>query len=166
MQALDLIFIVLMGLLVLRGFLKGFAGELFSLASLALALVSSLLFYNFGSLILRSVFKQELLQIAPVPEILAFLGIFIFVFILGKFAGSIVKGIIVSLRLDGLDKFLGLLLGFAEALALIGLVLFLLNLQSVFDPGPLLDQSFFARFLLPLIEGRSIETGVIEGTRV
>ena len=166
MFALDIIFFVLMGLLALRGLLKGFAGELFSLASLALALVASLFFYTYGAIILRSLFKQELIQMAPVPEILAFIGIFILVFILGKCAGSIVKGIIVSLSLDGLDKFLGLLLGLAEAIALIGLVVFLLKLQSFFDPQPLLDQSIFARFFLPLIEGRSIETGSIEGVRV
>ena len=166
MQALDLIFFVLMGILVLRGFLKGFAGELFSLASLALALVASLMFFNLGAIVLRSVFKQELMQTAPVPEILAFAGIFLVVFIMGKFAGSIVKGIIVSLKLDGLDKILGLVLGFAEALAIIGLVIFLLNIQTFFDPGQLFDKSIFARFILPLFEGNNTEAAALEGTRV
>ena len=152
MQVLDLVFVILLGLLVLRGFLKGFSGELFSIASPALAFVAAVFFFRNGAEFLRSRFDQDALQMALFPEILAFLGIFIVVFIAGKIAGRIVKDVIVRLRLDVLDKVLGLFLGLAEALALIILILFLLNAQPLFNSGPLLDQSLFAKYLLPFVE--------------
>jgi len=146
-QVLDLFFIILLGLLVLRGFLKGFTGEFFSIASLALAFIAAFFLFKNGAAFIRS----RYLQVALLPEILAFLAIFLIVFLAGKIIGRIVKDIIGRLNLDGLDKALGILLGLAEALALIVLVLFLLRIQRLFDAFPLLSQSLFARFLLPLI---------------
>ena len=149
MQPLDMAFIILLGLLVLRGFLKGFTGEFFSIASLALALIVSFFFFKNGAAFLRARYIQ-----APFfPEILSFLGIFVVVFIAGKIIEHIVKDIMERLHLQTFDKVLGIFLGFAEALALIVLVLFLLAVQPLFDPVPLLGQSLFARLLLPLMEG-------------
>ena len=149
MQTLDLFFVILLGLLVLRGFLKGFTGEFFSIASLALALIVSVFLFKNGAAFVRSRYIQ-----APfLPEILSFLGIFLIVFLAGKIVEHIVKDIIGRLNLQTLDKVLGLFLGLAEAAALIVLVLFLLVIQRLFDPAPLLGQSLFARFLLPLMEG-------------
>ena len=147
MQALDLIFIVLVGLLVLRGFLKGFTGEFFHLASLALSLIAAVLFFKNGAVFIRS----RYLQMEFFPEILAFLAIFAAVFIIGKIIERIVKDIITRLNLDTLDKILGIVIGLAEGLAVIVIALFLLTIQPLFDPAPLVDQSFFARFFLPFV---------------
>jgi len=146
-QTLDLIFVILIGLLVLRGFLKGFTGEFFSIASVTLAVIAAVLFFKNGAAFLRPrYFQMEIL-----PEIIAFLAIFIVVFIAGKILEHIVKDIIEHLNLHTVDKVLGLFLGLAEGFALIVVVLFVLKNQPLFDPVPLFINSFFARLLLPFI---------------
>ena len=147
MQTLDVVFLILSGLLVLRGYLKGFTGEFFSIASFALAIMGGVLFFNSGAAFLRS-FNFNM---ALFPEIVAFLIIFLIVFILGKVVENIVKDIINRLNLGSLDKFLGIFLGLAEAAALIVLFLFILMIQPLFDSTRILEESFFARLFLPLI---------------
>ena len=149
MQALDMIFLVLIGLLVLRGFLKGFTGELFFIASLSLALTASVLFFKPGAAFIR----LHYLQMKLLPEMLSFLIIFIVIFIVGKILERIVKDIIDRLYLDALDKVLGIFIGLAEGFILIVIILFVITIQPLFDPIPLITQSLFARLLLPFVGG-------------
>ena len=149
MQPLDLAFIVLLGLLALRGFLKGFTGELFSIASMAMAFIASVFFFKTGAAFLRS----RYFQMVYIPELLSFLGIFLIVFIAGKIIEHIVKDLIKRMGLHVLDRVLGIILGTAETAALFILALFLLTIQPFFDPLPLLKQSLFVKILLPLMEG-------------
>ena len=151
MQALDTIFFVLIGLLVLRGYFKGLTGELFSIASLAVGLVAALFFFQLGALLLRIIITQEVFQLSPLPELISFLSIFLIVFIAGKIAGGLVRNIIISLRLGSLDRFLGLFLGFAEAVAVITIVLFILSIQKTIDPAKLMEHSLFARIIVPFL---------------
>jgi membrane protein required for colicin V production len=73
------------------------------------------------------------------------------VFIAGKILDRIVKDIIERLHLDGLNRFLGIFLGFIEGLALISVILVVLRMQPLFDSSSLLGNSFFARVILPLV---------------
>ncbi|MDR2071813.1 MAG: CvpA family protein [Spirochaetaceae bacterium] len=150
LPAIDTAFFILLGLLTLRGFLKGFTGELFSIASLALGLIAAVFFFKPGGVFLRSRYFQNL---SLIPEILAFTGIFLVVFIAGKIIERIVKDIITGLHLEKLDKALGLILGLAEALALISVTLLIIMIQPFFEPLPLLGESLFARFMVPLLGG-------------
>jgi membrane protein required for colicin V production len=148
LPAIDLVFIILLGLLTLRGFLKGFTGEFFSIASLALGILAAALLFKNGAAFLRDRYFQNL---ALVPEVLAFFAVFLGVFFLGKILEHIVKDIITRLNLDRLDRVLGLFLGAAEACALIVLAVFIILIQPLFDPQPLVEKSFFFRLLAPLI---------------
>ena len=147
MQALDLVYIVLTGLLVLRGFLKGFTGEFFSIASIAISLIAAVLLFKNGAIYIRS----RYLQMELLPEIIAFVIIFIAVFVIGKIIEHIVNDIITRINLNPLDKILGIFIGLAEGFALVILSLFLLTIQPLFDPDPLIGQSCFAQFLLPFV---------------
>jgi len=146
-QTLDIIFIVLLGLLVLRGFLKGFTGELFSIASVALGVIAAVFFFKIGAAFLRS----RYLQVPFLPEILAFLAIFIIGYIAGKFVGHIIHDIIKRLNLHTFDKILGIFLGLAEAFAIMIIVLFILVKQPLFDSAPLVSKSIFYWLLQPFI---------------
>ncbi|GHV84648.1 hypothetical protein AGMMS50230_02560 [Spirochaetia bacterium] len=147
LSVMDIIFFVLLALLTLRGFLKGLTGELFSITSLAFGLIAAVFFFNNGAAFLR----ERYLNVVLLPEILAFFGIFLLIFLAGKILEHIVKDIIKRLKLDKLDKALGLIFGLAEAFALIVLVLLFMVIQPLFDPASLLGQSLFARLLLPFI---------------
>jgi membrane protein required for colicin V production len=152
-----MIFLGLMGLFMIRCYLKGFISEILSMAAVVLGLLASLFFYKNGAIFIRA---KYLPNIKIIPEILAFIALFIIVFIIVKLLERLLKGVIEGVRLQGADHFLGIVFGFLEALAVISLILFLLRIQPLFNPSVLLSDSFFARILLPLIIGR---TGSITG---
>ena len=150
-SVIDIIFILLIALFIIRCYLKGFVSELFSMAAFILGILASLFFYKNGGEFLRAQFWPGLKLI---PEIVAFIGLFVFVFIIVKFVEIMLKGIIERIQLSGVDRFIGIFFGLAEGIAVISLVLFLLRIQPLFDPSSILSESVFARLLLPLIAGK------------
>lgn len=147
---LDIIFTVLIGLFIVRCYLKGFVTELLSMAGIALGLLAALFFHKNGADFLRDRFWPDL---RVIPEILAFIALFVIIFILIKFLCLMIKGIIEGIKLGGLDRSLGLIFGFAEGIVVVSLFLFIIRIQPIFNPAPLLADSFFAQLLLPLIVG-------------
>jgi uncharacterized membrane protein required for colicin V production len=57
--------------------------------------------------------------------------------------------IIRRIKLAPVNHILGFVFGVAEALAVIVIILFLINIQPLFDKAIILDGSVFAGFLLP-----------------
>jgi membrane protein required for colicin V production len=158
---IDIIFIALAIILTIRCALRGFIGELMSMAATVLGLLAALFFYKNGGAFIRTQFMPGM---KIIPEILAFIALFLIVFILIKILESILKEIIEGIKLGGADRFLGLIFGLAEGIIVISLILFVLTIQPLFDPGPILRESFFADLLLPLITGG--EYGAVLGSHV
>jgi membrane protein required for colicin V production len=146
-----MVFLALMGLFMIRCYIKGFISEILSMAAVVLGLLASLFFYKNGADFIR---EKYLPDIKVIPEILAFAALFIIVFIIVKLLEIMLKGVIEGVSLQGADHLLGIFFGFAEGLAVISLILFLLRIQPLFNPSVLLSDSFFARVLLPLIVGK------------
>ena len=156
-SAIDFIFIGLIGLFMVRCFLKGIVSEILSVAALVLGLLAALFFHKNGGAFLRSQFWPEL---NVIPEIAAFIILFVIVFLTVKIIEKMLVNIINKVRLSGANSFLGLLFGLAEGVVVVSLILFLLKIQPLFDASSLLQNSFFARLLLPLIAGRENITSV------
>jgi len=154
---IDFIFVALVLIFIIRCYLKGFISELFSMAAIVLGLLASLYFYKNGGEFLRNRFMPEM---KTIPEILAFIALFLIVFLVIKLLEIMLKGIINEIKLGGADRFLGIIFGFAEGLAVVSLILFVLRIQPLFDPSSILSDSFFAGLLLPLITGAEINTSV------
>ena len=154
---IDFIFVALVLIFIIRCYLKGFISELFSMAAIVLGLLASLYFYKNGGEFLRNKFMPEM---KTIPEILAFIALFLIVFLVIKLLEIMLKGIINEIKLGGADRFLGIIFGFAEGLAVVSLILFVLRIQPLFDPSSILSDSFFAGLLLPLITGAEINTSV------
>ncbi|GHV60611.1 hypothetical protein AGMMS49587_02500 [Spirochaetia bacterium] len=148
---IDIIFIFLTFLLVVRCSLRGFIAELMPIAAVVLGLLGSLYTYKNGGVFLREKFFPNL---GTIPEILSFIAIFVVVFGAIKFLEHIIKDIIQRMGLDGGDRFLGFLFGFVEGLVLISLVIWLFTVQPLFDEKPLLRRSVFAEYILPIINGK------------
>jgi len=134
----------------IRCFLKGLISEVLSMAAIVLGFFASLFFYKNGAEYLRENFWPNL---EIIPEIISFIALFLIVFIVIKLLELLLKGIIQGIKLGGADRFLGLIFGFAEGIVLVSLILFILSIQPIFDSSVLLNESFFARVLLPLITG-------------
>jgi len=150
---IDYIFLGLLGLFMIRCYLKGFISELLSMAAVVLGLLASLFFFKNGAVFIRERFLPDM---KVIPEILAFIALFIIVFFIIKLFEKLLKGVIEGVRLKGVDHFIGIIYGFVEGIVVISLILFLLSIQPLFNPSSLLNDSFFARLLLPLIVGKNI----------
>ena len=145
---IDIVLLVLILLLVIRGFARGFVSEFFSLGAPVLGVLASFLFYNNGGEFLRSRYLHNMQHI---PEILAFIAIFIIVFLICKIIQKIIIDVVTGMNLSILDKALGAVLGLAEGILAVSLVLFLISIQPLFEPSLVLQGSIFGRILLPLI---------------
>jgi len=157
LSVIDVIFILLITLFVIRCYLKGFVSELLSMAAVVLGILSSLFFYKNGGEYLRVKFWPEL---KIIPEVIAFIALFLIVFITVKLLEIMLKGIINGVRLSGVDRFIGIFFGLAEGIAVVSLILFVLRIQPLFDSSSILSESVFAKFLLPLITGSESITDV------
>jgi membrane protein required for colicin V production len=154
---IDMIFVALMAVFTLRCALKGFIGEFMSMSSLVLGLLAALYFYKNGGEFIRIKFMPD---IKIFPEILAFIALFVIVFVAVKLLELMLKEIIEGVKLGTADRLLGALFGLVESVIVISLVLFLLSVQPLFDSKPLLENSFFAKMLLPFITGIGSAAGV------
>jgi membrane protein required for colicin V production len=156
-SALDVIFLLIVILFVIRCYLKGFISEVFSMAAIVLGFLASLFFYKRGGEYLRTQFWNDM---KIIPEVIAFIALFLIVFIAVKLLEALLKGVINGIKLGGADRFLGVIFGLAEGIAVVSLVLLVLRIQPLFDPSGILSDSVFASFLLPFITGQEKISGV------
>jgi membrane protein required for colicin V production len=145
-SALDIAFAALILLLSLRSFLRGFITELMSMASAALGLLAAFLFHKPGA----DFVAEKWFPDSPVlSDIIAVIALFIIVFAAVKILEIILNDIISAVDLGGIDRFLGFVFGIAEGALLVTLLVWLISIQPLFDPEPLLETSVIARILRP-----------------
>jgi len=150
MSLIDIIFLALIALLMIRCYLKGIISELLSMAAIVLGVLSAVFFFKNGAVYLKENYFPELA--VTITEILSFIAIFLVVFIIVKLLEGLLKGIVKGIKLGSADKLLGLIFGFAEGVAVVSLIIFaLLLIKPIYDPSALLSKSFIAELLLPLI---------------
>jgi membrane protein required for colicin V production len=145
--AIDIIFIVLALILIVRCALRGFIAELMSMASVVLGILGGIFLYRSGAAFIRARF----LDVKILPEMLAFLALFLIFFLAVKFLEKLLQDIISGVNMRGVDRFLGIIFGLVEGALLICVVLFLLSVQPLVEPDRLLEGSFFARLFLPMV---------------
>jgi membrane protein required for colicin V production len=145
---IDIVFIALIFILVIRCALHGFIAEIMSMAAVVLGLLAAFLFYKPGAAFVRT---KILADMAVVPELIAFIALLAIVFFAIKILEHIIQDIISRINLGGLNHALGLVFGVLEGLLLVSLLLFVINIQPLFNPASLLEHSFFAKLLDPLV---------------
>jgi len=154
MNTLDWIFIVVLAILGIRCMAKGFVAEILSVASVLGGLLAGLLLYKPAGELFVSWGLSS--QPAALPGVLGFVAAFLAAYLVVKLVERLLREGIEEAELGGIDRFLGLVLGLAEALVLVALVLVLMSLlepafKSVPGYAKLLSGSAFARFILPII---------------
>jgi membrane protein required for colicin V production len=154
MNTLDWIFIVILALLGVRCLVKGFITEVLSVASVLVGLLAGLLLYKTAA----KLFVGWGLKAQPsfLPGLLGFVAIFAVGFVLMKIVESMIKEGVEAAELGGVDRFLGLILGLAEGLAIVCIILVAMSLlepslKSIDGYSKLLSGSAFARVILPII---------------
>ena len=135
-------------LMVIHGFIKGFVEELFSWAALVLAIWVAFLLYPAGGAFIRQSMME---QVRVVPELLAFIAIFLIIMVCIKLLERVLKNVIEGANLGGVNKIFGALFGLVEGAAITALILFVLSVQPLFDADAILTGSFFADLILPVV---------------
>lgn len=143
---IDIIFGALLIIFVLRCTLRGFVEEFMSVAAIVLGLIVGFLLFKNGADYLRT--KMGL---TVFPELAAFVLLFVGTFVVIKILEVILRDIIERIHIDSMDHIFGLLLGFVEGALIISLILLFLTYQPLFDSSSLLQKSWFAKLLLPII---------------
>ncbi|MDR0456476.1 MAG: CvpA family protein [Treponema sp.] len=154
MAVIDVVFLVLIAIFAFRCAARGFVSELLSMAALIFGMLAAICFFRWGGMLIRSLFMPG---VRVIPEVIAFAVLFLFVFIIIKIIEITLKNIIEGVQLGGLDRMLGLIFGFVEGVIIVCLILFVINIMPPIVSGPVLEQSFFARLLLPFIFGNRKE---------
>jgi membrane protein required for colicin V production len=149
MVIIDIVFILLILLFAIRGALKGFIEEVTAMASVVLGLGAAFFFHRKGAeFLIEKYFPGG----KVLPSILAFLGLFIIVFVAVKLLGFLLRDISSRISLlDTGDHLLGVLFGILEGVVLVSLLLWIMTIQPFFDSAPFLEHSIFAKILLPFI---------------
>ena len=153
---IDMIILILIALMVIRGYVRGFLTEVFTWASLLLSLWAAVLLHPAGAEFIRGRIMEN---VDLIPEIMAFIAIFLIVMVLVKMLEHILRDVIMGARLGGANKTLGAVFGLVEGLTLTALLLFVLSIQPLFDASSVIEGSTFAQILLPIIRV-PIERGV------
>jgi len=152
LPVIDYIFIFLILLMVVHGYIKGFVEELFSWAALILAIWAAVLLNSAAAAFIR---QRAMQNVRVVPEILGFAAIFVLVIIVIKLLEKILRDVIEGANLGAVNKFFGALFGIIEGFAFVILVIFVLSVQPLFNPSKIFAGSIFAQIMLPLIKIQS-----------
>jgi membrane protein required for colicin V production len=153
MNALDWVFIIVLVLLGVRCMVRGFIAEVLSVAAVLAGLLAGLFLYKGAG----QLFVTWGLKATPalLPAILGFAAVFLLAFLVVKIIERLLKQGIEAAELGGVDRAAGLVLGLAEGLLVIAIVLVAM---SLLEPGlklagftKLLKGSFFARLILPIL---------------
>lgn len=145
-NALDVVFGLILLFLTIRGLFKGFVGEIFSVGAVVAGIGTAVFF---SAALAGPV--ERVLHLRGWGHPVAFLGLFLAVYIVLKLIEKGVKGIVERINLENLDRALGFFLGFAEGVIVVGLLVFLLRFQTFVDMSKPLSESFVAGMLTPLV---------------
>jgi membrane protein required for colicin V production len=148
MAVIDIVFLGLIAILIIRSGLRGFIKEVMSMASVALGLLAAVLFYRRGAAFVRTKILED---VAVLPELIAFAALLAIVFFAIKILEHILRDIVSRINMGGLDHALGLVVGLLEGLVLVRLLLFVIDIQPLFSAESLLENSAIAKLLDPLM---------------
>lgn len=149
MNILDYIFLAIIAIAALRCWFRGIIGEVLSAAALIGGLLAGVVFYR-----PLANWLTTMVNLGSLSLVAGFLMGFAIVFVAFKVLERSLRGILEGFNLDILDKLLGFGFGAFEGLLISAILLLLLKFQPVVDVSELLEGSFAARILLPIIAER------------
>lgn len=138
LNTVDYIAIVLLILGGIKGAMKGFLEELAQKFGLVLGLIASLMFTQSAV-----PFVMDNLTVPLwVATGLSYVVIFILGYLLMKIIGSVLQAIFKNSNLSFIDNLLGFLLGVFEVVLLIGVIIMLIQHQSLINFDQYIDASY------------------------
>ena len=145
---IDLVFLGIILLFTVVAAIKGFVKAIFGKLCWIVGLICSFLFYKTAMPVTTQYIENPTLAI-----IVSFIAIFIVVFLVIKIVEVIISHIFKGEILRSLDHALGAFFGFAEGLAIVFVLLFILTQQPWVDVSSLIGDSFVYSLLAPFVQG-------------
>ncbi len=150
MNFIDLIIIILIIALCIRGYLKGFINELFSLGIVIFGLIGAFLFYRPLSAVLKNYMENTDLTL-----IVSFFIILVAVAVVLIIIRNTVTLIVDRINLTDIDYLLGVAVGFVKGVLLCGLIFIFLKHHPVFNIDIIIAKSrlypFIERLFLSIV---------------
>ncbi len=142
---LDIFILLVMLIFVLRSTIRGFVQEFASVAALLLGILVAVLFNGLvGSLL------EQYIGVSMWNRIIAFLALFIVVYLIVKLSEAGLKNLIENARLENLDRALGFFLGLIEGALVSFVIMFVLYIQPFVSVDGLFEESWSGKLLSPL----------------
>ena len=152
MATIDIIFLVIIIIAAIRCAFRGFVTEIMSVAAILLGILGAILLSG-----LVAGYIDEYFGLAKWSNIVAFLVLFLVIYIIIKAVERGLDRFLERVQLEKLDKALGLFLGLLEGVIIVGLVIFIMLIQPLFDVENVLNGSWFARAFFSIFPGGTEE---------
>lgn len=152
LATIDIIFIIIIIIAALRCAFRGFITEIMSVAAIILGILGAIFLSG-----LVAGYIDEYFGLARWSNIVAFLVLFLVIYIVVKLLERGIDRFLEQIHLEKLDKALGLFLGLFEGIILVGLIIFIMLIQPVFDAQNVLTESWFAGVFFSIFPGGTEE---------
>ncbi|MCK5199089.1 MAG: CvpA family protein [Spirochaetales bacterium] len=153
--AFDIVSIIILLILAVRGTFRGFIAEIMSMASVLVGIIIAVIFTHPVSILLQEYIGESFWN-----TVIAFLGLFLISYLIIKIFESSLNSLIEKVQLEKLDQSLGFFLGLIEGFLFIVILVFVLRAQPLFEIEKLFENSFSASIADKIIP---IGTKIIEG---
>lgn len=136
--SIDLIFLFIMTVFAVKGLIKGFMGEVISLAATVVGVIMALRLAPCGSAIVGDIFDG----ITPMAaQVISMIVVFVAVVLAGALINRIVRAFLSVTSLTFLDRLLGVVAGIVKSIAILMVAFVLLNLTGEMLPEDLWNKS-------------------------
>ena len=157
--AFDIVSLVIILILAVRGTFRGFLTEIMAMASVIVGISVAVIFTHPVSVILQKYIGDSFWN-----TVISFLGLFLITYLIIKIFENSLNMLIEKVQLEKLDQSLGFFLGILEGFLLIIIIVFAMNAQQFFDIKNLLDNSIAASVAQKIIPiGQKIIENGIQG---
>ena len=151
MNFADLLFLLVALFFVIKGFIRGFISEFMSMAALILGLVAALMFQGQVAALLKDMVKSDTFR-----PLIAFFILFIGTYIVVKLLEMMLHNAIEAIKMNSLDRLLGILWGLLETSVIVLTVVFLIYTFKFKAGMSFLDESVVAKYARNFLEGLNI----------
>jgi len=140
---LDIVFIVIILIASIRCIIRGFVTEIMSIASMVLSIGCAILFSG-----IVAKYVERYLGLTNWSQVISFLFVFILVYLLVKIFEGTINKFLEKLKLEKLDRALGLFLGIGEGAVIVIILILLIYFQPFFPSDNFLNGSVIAGIVL------------------
>lgn len=146
LTGLDIVFLIVIVFMALRGVFRGFVREFMAMAAIILGIAVAVIFSG-----IAAVYIQPWVGAGAWSHVIAFLALFLVTYLVVRIFENALNRLMEKINLESLDRALGFFLGVAEGLLLTFVGVLVLQVQPVFDTRQILAESIIAQFMLPLL---------------